>query len=101
LLSDNDFSGYFGRSFWPAPSPDRRFAGAIRIGQGMTDPEIRPRLLDGRLLQMSRCSSSSLQPGNVVIAPTPAWRQLVVATYPDAMAVYRREAFSGGTVRCR
>jgi len=20
LLSDNDFSGYFGRSFWPAPS---------------------------------------------------------------------------------
>ena len=34
-----------------------------------------------------------LQPGNVVIAPTPAWRQLVAATYPDAMAVYRREAF--------
>jgi len=34
-----------------------------------------------------------LQPGNVVIAPTPAWRQLVVATYPDALTVYRREAF--------
>jgi hypothetical protein len=29
----------------------------------------------------------------VVIAPTPAWRQLVAATYPDALAVYRREAF--------
>ena len=42
-----------------------------------------------------------LQPGNVIIAPTPAWRHLVAATYPDAMAVYRREAFSGGTVRCR
>jgi hypothetical protein len=27
-----------------------------------------------------------LQPGNVVIAPTPAWRQLVAATYPDARA---------------
>src|SRR5215471_6988151 len=26
-----------------------------------------------------------LQPGNVVIAPTPAWRQLLAATYPDAL----------------
>src|SRR6516162_7932448 len=34
-----------------------------------------------------------LQPGNVVIAPTPAWRYLVTATYPDALTVYRREAF--------
>jgi len=34
-----------------------------------------------------------LQPGNVVVAPTPAWRQLVAATYPDALIVYRREAF--------
>src|SRR5262245_41520323 len=34
-----------------------------------------------------------LQPGNVVIAPTPAWRHLVTATYPDALTVYRREAF--------
>jgi len=34
-----------------------------------------------------------LQPGNVVIAPTPAWRHLVAATYPDALTVYRREAF--------
>jgi hypothetical protein len=32
----------------------------------------------------------------VVIAPTPAWRQLVAATYPDALAVYRREAFQPG-----
>jgi hypothetical protein len=29
----------------------------------------------------------------VVIAPTPAWRQRVAATYADAMTVYRREAF--------
>src|SRR6516225_9812390 len=34
-----------------------------------------------------------LQPGNTVIAPTPAWQQLVAATYPDAVTVYRREAF--------
>src|SRR5215475_5912292 len=31
-----------------------------------------------------------LQPGNVVIAPTSAWRQLVAATYPDGIAVCRR-----------
>jgi GNAT superfamily N-acetyltransferase len=34
-----------------------------------------------------------LQPGNTVIAPTPAWRQLVAATYQGALAAYRREAF--------
>jgi hypothetical protein len=34
-----------------------------------------------------------LQPGNMVIAPTPAWQHLVTATYPDALTVYRREAF--------
>jgi len=34
-----------------------------------------------------------LQPGNVVIVPTPAWRHQVAATYPGALAVYRREAF--------
>ena len=34
-----------------------------------------------------------LQPGNVVVTPTPAWRQLVAANYPDALTVYHREAF--------
>jgi hypothetical protein len=34
-----------------------------------------------------------LQSGDVVIAPTPAWRHLVAATYPATLAVYRREAF--------
>jgi GNAT superfamily N-acetyltransferase len=29
----------------------------------------------------------------VVIAPTPAWQHLVAETYPNALAVYRREAF--------
>src|SRR5262252_3577287 len=32
-----------------------------------------------------------LQPGNTVIAPTSAWRQLVAATWPDGLTVYRRE----------
>lgn len=34
-----------------------------------------------------------LQPGDVVIVPTPAWQHLVAATYPGALAVYHREAF--------
>ena len=34
-----------------------------------------------------------LQPGNTVVAPTPAWRQLVAATWPDGLTVYRCEAF--------
>jgi len=34
-----------------------------------------------------------LQPGDVVIAPTPSWRHLVAATYPSELAMYRREAF--------
>src|SRR5262249_4150948 len=34
-----------------------------------------------------------LKPGDVVIAPTPAWRHLVAATYSSALTVYRREAF--------
>lgn len=34
-----------------------------------------------------------LQPGNVVIAPTPAWRHLVAATFPSGVTMYHREAF--------
>src|SRR5215475_8648902 len=34
-----------------------------------------------------------LQPGDVVIAPTPAWQHLVATIYPSALAVYHREAF--------
>jgi hypothetical protein len=42
-----------------------------------------------------------LQPGNVVVAPTPAWRQLVAANYPDALTVYHREAFLAEHLRYR
>jgi GNAT acetyltransferase-like protein len=34
--------------------------------------------------------SHLLQPGDVVIVPTPAWQQLVVATYPGELAVYAK-----------
>ena len=34
-----------------------------------------------------------LQPGDVVIAPTPAWQHRVAATYPSELVVYHREAF--------
>src|SRR5215467_11206115 len=34
-----------------------------------------------------------LQPGDVVIAPTPAWQHLVATIYPSEWAVYHREAF--------
>jgi hypothetical protein len=34
-----------------------------------------------------------LQPGDVVIAPTPAWQHLIAATYPSELTVYHREAF--------
>src|SRR4029077_16297935 len=35
---------------------------------------------------------NQLQPGNVVIAPTPGWRQLVTANYQGGLTVFRREA---------
>ena len=41
-----------------------------------------------------------LQPGNVVIAPTPEWQHLVAATYPSAFTVSPR-SLSGRTVRYR
>jgi hypothetical protein len=37
-----------------------------------------------------------LRPGNVVIAHTRAWQNLVAATFPDALTVYHREAFQAG-----
>ena len=50
----------------------------------------------GRLCAVGRGLFKLLQPGNVVIASSPAWRHLVTATYPDALTVYRREAFQAG-----
>ncbi len=42
-----------------------------------------------------------LQPGDVVIAPTPGWQHLIAATYPSALAVYRREAFQAALSGCQ
>src|SRR5215467_48579 len=63
------------------------------------DPSVALAVLDFHLLAGDPLHANApllfnqLQPGNVVIAPTPAWRQLVAATWPDAFTVYHREAF--------
>jgi len=63
------------------------------------EPQVALAVLDFHLLAGDPLHANApllfrqLQPGNVVIAPSPAWRQLVAATYPDALTVYRREAF--------
>src|ERR1700757_4858833 len=62
-------------------------------------PQVACAVLDFRLLAGDPHHANApllfgqLQPGNTVIAPTPAWRQLVQATWPGALTVYRREAF--------
>src|SRR5215471_6114230 len=69
------------------------------FADAQTEPSVALAVLDFHLLAGDPRHTNALllfkqlQPGNVVIAPTPAWRQLVAATYPDGMAVYRREAF--------
>jgi GNAT acetyltransferase len=69
------------------------------FADAQAEPQVALAVLDFHLLAGDPLHANvpllfkQLQPGNVVIAPTPAWRQLVAATYPDAMAVYRREAF--------
>jgi hypothetical protein len=70
------------------------------MGRALADAQAEPlAVLDFHLLAGDPLHANvpllfkQLQPGNVVIAPTPAWGQLVAATYPDALTVYRREAF--------
>jgi GNAT superfamily N-acetyltransferase len=38
----------------------------------------------------------SLQPGMVLITPTPAWQRWLAASYPGEVALYHREAFQAG-----
>src|SRR5215467_10629681 len=69
------------------------------FADAQAEPSVALAVLDFHLLAgdplhaNARLLFRQLQPGNVVIAPTPAWRQLVEATYPGALTVYRREAF--------
>src|SRR5215470_13900916 len=66
------------------------------------DPSVALAVLDFHLLAGDPHHANApllfkvLQPGNTVVPPTPAWRQLVTANYPDALTVYRREAFQAG-----
>jgi hypothetical protein len=39
----------------------------------------------------------SLQPGMVMITPTPAWQRWLTMNYPGELAPYHREAFQAGT----
>ena len=63
------------------------------------DPRVALAVLDFHFLAgdplhaNTRLLFKELQPGNVVIAPTPAWQHLVAETYPGGLAVYHREAF--------
>jgi GNAT superfamily N-acetyltransferase len=63
------------------------------------DPQVARAVLDFHLLAGDPHHANALllfrqlQPGNTVIAPTPAWRQLAAATWPNALTAYRREAF--------
>src|SRR5215470_1832755 len=49
-----------------------------------------------RSMQMLRCSSSCSNPGMWSLPSPRRGQRLVAATYPDALAVYRREAFRPG-----
>src|SRR6516165_517243 len=69
------------------------------FANAQAEPQVALAVLDFHLLAGDPLHANvpllfkQLQPGNVVIAPTQAWRQLVAATYPDTLTVYRREAF--------
>jgi RimJ/RimL family protein N-acetyltransferase len=69
------------------------------FADAQADPSVALAVLDFHLLAGDPLHANApllfrqLQPGNVVVAPTPAWRQLVAASYPDALTVYHREAF--------
>jgi GNAT superfamily N-acetyltransferase len=69
------------------------------FADAQADPQVALAVLDFHLLAGDPLHPNApllfrqLQPGNVVVAPTPAWGQLLAATYPDALTVYRREAF--------
>jgi GNAT superfamily N-acetyltransferase len=67
------------------------------------EPHVALAVLDFHFLAGDPCHDGArqlftlLQPGDVVLAPTPAWQHLVAATYPGELAAYRREAFEVAT----
>src|SRR5215472_9989959 len=102
---DSDNRASLRRLFDGYPCLHGVVAAVIEGGMGkvfadaQAEPSVALAVLDFHLLAGDPLHSNApllfrqLQPGNVVIAPTPAWRQLVAATYPDGLTVYRREAF--------
>src|SRR5262245_61516183 len=103
LDSDNRWSSR--RLFDRYPYLHGSVAAAIEGGMGRVfvdsqeEPRVALAVLDFHFLAGDPLHADALllfkllQPGDVVIAPTPAWQHLVAATYPSALAVYPREAF--------
>jgi len=103
LDSDNRWSSR--RLFDRYPYLHGSVAAAIEGGMGRVfvdsqeEPRVALAVLDFHFLAGDPLHANALllfkllQPGDVVIAPTPAWQHLVAATYPSELAVYHREAF--------
>ena len=102
---DSDNRASLRRLFDRYPCVHGSVAAVIEGGMGRAfadaqeDPRVALAVLDFHFLAGDPLHANALllfkllQPGNVVIAPTPAWQHLVTETYPNALAVYRREAF--------
>src|SRR5262245_36954103 len=106
---DNDNRASLRRLFDPYPCLHGSVAAVTEGGMGQAfsdsreEPCVALAVLDFHFLAGDPLHANALpffkllQPGNVVIAPTPAWQQLVAATYPNELAVYHREAFLADT----
>lgn len=102
---DGDNRGSLRRLFDRYPCLHGSVAAVIEGGMGKVfadaqeEPSVALAVLDFHFLAGDPLHENALQlfkllqPGDVVIAPTPAWQHLVTATYPSELAVYHREAF--------
>ena len=102
---DSDNRGSLRRLFDRYPCLHGSVAAAVEGGMGRVfaesqeEPHVALAVLDFHCLagdplhEHALLLFRQLQPGDVVIAPTPAWQHLVAATYPSKLAVYHREAF--------
>ena len=102
---DSDNRGFLRRLFDRYPCLHGSVAAAIEGGMGRVfadsqeESRVALAVLDFHFLAGDSLHENTLllfkllQPGDVVIAPTPAWQHLVAATYPSELAVYHREAF--------
>ena len=102
---DSDHRASLRRLFDRYPCLHGSVAAVIEGGMGRVfadsqdEPHVALAVLDFHFLAGDPFHASALllfkllQPGDVVVAPTPAWQHLVTATYPSELIVYHREAF--------